>query len=769
MTPPGDGQTSRTSSGERTRVNLGQHQLSYALFSLIVAILGSWTALDLQRQVDTHTGRIRLYWLTATAVAMGMSIWTADYIAMLGYDVGMPITYDLSMTGASLLMAIAGTAFAFIAVHGKQPTRAKLALGGLCMGSSIALANYLGMGAIQIPAFIRISPPIVIVSFVVAVLICSGAITALTRTPDTMMRIATAVVLGGAMTAMHYAALAAVTFEPIPVQPESSGIDQASLAILVGSSTTMLLLLGLMSAVFDRRVGAIMVREARSVAANERHLRQILTRMPLGIVAVSSLGENETLFTNPQAEAILGGRSPLSLPFLDIEGMALPAKDNPFRRALGGEAIADRTLMRVARPDGRVGFLEVSATRLNDDDGSSEIVFMIHDATARMEAETALNQAQKLETIGHLTGGVAHDFNNLLTPIVGGLDMLRREKDLSARAQRVIEGALQASQRATTLVQRLLAFARRQTLQARTIDASALVDGLQDLIIRTLGPTVETVLETPEPAGVRVDPSQLELAILNLAVNGRDAMGEGGKITIAVHSVTIDGHVGLGVPNGDYVCISVSDTGTGMSEATMRRAIEPFFSTKGVGKGTGLGLSMAHGLAAQSNGELRIVSAVGMGTRVDLFFPRVELEHDQDAREEGEEAQTIAAMTVLVVDDEEVVRQATAEVLRDLGHEVVQASSGIQAVGMIRSNPDIRLVVTDHLMPGMTGAALAGEISTLAPSLPVLIITGYANPDELPKHLPFLAKPFRQKDLARMIGNLMTGTWRGRSQAAQSA
>lgn len=741
-------------------MNPGQHELSYALFALAVAILGSWTALDLQRQVEAHSGRRRLYWLIASAVAMGVSIWTADYVAMLGYDAGMPITYDLRMTGASLLMAIAGTAFSFIAVMARGANATKLALGGIAMGSSVALSNYLGMGAIRIPALVSFSIPIVLTSFAVAVVVCGAAMTTISKSPGARMRALAAVILGTAVAGMHYAALASVTFSPLPVQSATGSLDQGTLAVLVGSGTITILFLALMSAVFDRRLGEVELREARSVAANEQHLRQILTRMPLGIVAISTTPPHETLFSNPQADGILGGRSPLNLPFLDGEGHALAQKDNPFRKALVGEAWPDRSMMRLARPDGRNGYLEVSATRLRDGERASEIVFMINDSTARMEAELALNQAQKLETIGQLTGGVAHDFNNLLTPIVGGLDMLRREKDLSPRALRVIEGATQASQRAATLVQRLLSFARRQTLQPRVVDSRALLDGLRDLISRTLGPTIETEIDAPVSLGVKIDPSQLELAILNLAVNSRDAMPSGGRISIATRQVTIEGHEGLSLPNGEYVRLTVCDNGTGMSEETLRRAIEPFFSTKGLGKGTGLGLSMAHGLAAQSNGEMRITSALGAGTRIDMFLPLVEIEADQSVTmdDDGGDEPRVDPVTVLVVDDEDLVRQATSEVLRDMGHEVLQASSGLTALACLKSNPDIRLVVTDHLMPGMTGAALAGEISRIAPSLPVLIITGYANPDELPRNLPFLAKPFRQRDLARTVCTMLTGT-----------
>lgn len=737
----------------------GHHQLSYAIFSIVVAILGSWTALDLQRQVRAHVGRTRQYWLLGAALASGISIWGMHFLAMLGFDAGMPISYDIPLTAFSLAVAVGGTAFAFVSVMhddpAGQPPKGKLAIAGVAMGSSIALMHFIGMAAMRVPATVVYSLPIVAASFAIAIAASWAALTTATRSPGPSLRAAGAVVLGLAIASMHYTAMAAVSFDPNPGATSNGGIDQSALAVLVGSATTTLLVLGLMSAVFDRRINAIALREASVSAANERHLRQILSRMPLGIIAISSR-TRDILFTNPQADAILQGRNPLSLPFLGEDGTPLPMDGNPFTRALGGDTWPDRAMSRIAVGDGRTGFLEITATALHDDaGGDGEIVFMISDATARIDAETTIAQAQKLETIGQLTGGVAHDFNNLLTPIIGGLDMLRRDQSLSPKAGRIIESAMQASQRAATLVQRLLAFARRQTLQVRNVDVKSLLVGLEDLIGRSIGPIVDTSIEAPEGLGVRADPGQLELAILNLAVNARDAMPDGGRLSISATRMTLKPSDGFKLPVGDYVCISVVDNGVGMDDATRQRAVEPFFSTKGLGKGTGLGLSMVHGLAAQSQGEMRITSSPGVGTRVDLVLPWVEIPCEEVVTESSQAASSSMTTTVLLVDDEEIVRRATADVLIDMGHVVIEAASGIQALGLIRSNPDIGLVVSDHLMPGMTGAALAGELEIAAPDVPVLIISGYANPDELPKHLPFISKPFRRNDLIRQIDRLL--------------
>ena len=377
----------------------------------------------------------------------------------------------------------------------------------------------------------------------------------------------------------------------------------------------------------------------------------------------------------------------------------------------------------------------------------------------REEALAQLHEAQKLETIGQLTGGVAHDFNNLLTPVMGNLDMLRRR--ISAddlRSQRLIENALQATGRAATLVQRLLAFARRQDLQPRAVDVSSLIMGIEDLVTRSIGPTIEVVFDAPqELPAARVDPSQLELALLNLAINARDAMPRGGRLTIAVGLDEARAVRGERLEEGDYIRISVIDTGVGMDASTLKRAVEPFFSTKGVGKGTGLGLSMVHGLAAQSGGALVLSSTPGIGTRAELWLP---IADEEAAASEQMQVETVLAArpaTVLLVDDEELVRIGTAEMLMDLGYSVIQAGSGVEALALLRGREaDIDLLVTDYLMPGLSGADVAQEARRLRPELPALLMTGYTNLVQGPgAELPRLAKPFRQVELASRLAELL--------------
>ena len=381
-------------------------------------------------------------------------------------------------------------------------------------------------------------------------------------------------------------------------------------------------------------------------------------------------------------------------------------------------------------------------------------------AVAESEAaQDALRQSQKMEAIGHLTGGVAHDFNNLLVPILGNLDLLRHGKAVGDRERRLIEGALQSAERAKTLVQRLLAFARRQPLQVTAVDVAQLIDNMADLIARTTGPRIAVGVEVaPGLPPALADANQIEMAILNLSVNARDAMPDGGQLTLRAVAAAVGAPSPLGLVEGRYIRLSVIDTGVGMDSQTAQRAVEPFFSTKGIGKGTGLGLSMVHGLALQLGGTLEIDSTPGQGTEISLWLPQspspaTEPGIEGDAGEAGED-DTVAAGrkgVVLVVDDEDLVRMTTAEMLQDLGYRTLEAPDARTAETILRGGEHVDLVVTDHLMPGMTGAQLASTIHRTWPAIPVLLISGYAEPEGVPADLPRLTKPFKREALSAAL------------------
>ncbi|WP_084584015.1 PAS domain-containing protein [Sphingomonas azotifigens] len=374
----------------------------------------------------------------------------------------------------------------------------------------------------------------------------------------------------------------------------------------------------------------------------------------------------------------------------------------------------------------------------------------VEERTAALrEAEAALRQSQKMEAMGQLTGGVAHDFNNLLTPIIGSLDLILRKRGDDPALHRLLDGALRSAERASTLVQRLLAFARRQPLQPAPVDLAALVDGMVPLLASTLGPKIALSVTKPEvlpPA--RADANQLEMALLNLAVNARDAMPEGGALEVRLGVGSAD-EAPQPLDPGFYVRLAVRDTGTGMDAATLARAIEPFFSTKGVGRGTGLGLSMVHGLASQLGGTLGLSSRPGEGTVVELWLPvSAEVPATIEAPRHDPH---IGNGLVLLVDDEDIVRGTAAEMLRALGYQVQLADSAEAALRMLDAGLAPDLLVTDHLMPGMTGTDLARAVRGRLGDVPTLIVSGYAEVEGLSRDFAYLPKPFRQADLARAL------------------
>ena len=376
------------------------------------------------------------------------------------------------------------------------------------------------------------------------------------------------------------------------------------------------------------------------------------------------------------------------------------------------------------------------------------------DITAQREARRALDearetlfQAQKMEAIGQLTGGVAHDFNNLLMVIRGSLELLRKRLSQDPRALHLLENAQQGASRGIALTQRMLAFAHRQELKLSAVDIPALVSGMSDLILRSLESSVELELRfPPKLPAVRADANQLELALLNLVVNARDAMPNGGNIIISAKEAKL----GSGPDAPQYVCLAVIDSGEGMDAQTLARATEPFFTTKGVGKGTGLGLPMVHGVAHQSGGRLVLKSEKGRGTTAELWLPCSPASMAEPAAPMvPAAAASVRPLTVLLVDDDMLVLHSAAAMLEDLGHRVLSANSGEQALTLLGQHPDVEVMITDHAMPRMTGAELAAAAQRSYPRLPIVLATGYAElSGTVVASLARLAKPFTQKELS---------------------
>ncbi len=383
--------------------------------------------------------------------------------------------------------------------------------------------------------------------------------------------------------------------------------------------------------------------------------------------------------------------------------------------------------------------------------------------------EEALRQAQKMEAVGQLTGGVAHDFNNILQVIVGNLELIRRLVPSDAgRVQRSVEQALNGARQASSLTQRLLAFSRRQPLDPKPIEINSLVNGMSELLNRTLGETIS--VETVRGAGlwkVEVDPNALESAVLNLAVNARDAMPQGGRLTIETMNAYVDEAYAAAhaeVVPGQYVLISVSDTGVGMDSDTIRRAFEPFFTTKPVGQGTGLGLSQVYGFVKQSGGHVKIYSEVGQGTTVKIYLPRLQGHvEEQEAHPLVLTPEGNTREIILVVEDDANVRAYSVEALRYLGYCVIEATDGPSAMRLLKTDTPVDLLFTDVVLPGgMTGAQVAAQGRELRPELKVLFTTGYArnaifHHGRLDKGVQLITKPFTFADLAAKVRDVLDG------------
>lgn len=451
-------------------------------------------------------------------------------------------------------------------------------------------------------------------------------------------------------------------------------------------------------------------------------------------------------------------------------------------RALALEAGADSYLIEPIEPDELVAVIrallrmrvaEQSLRQLNETlearvvERTSELAesqrLLMSERAGRQEAESVLWHVQKLEAVGRLTGGIAHDFNNLLTVIYGNLELLQSavtgEQQRSQSGQlRLISSALRAAEHGAQMTQQLLAFARRGVLQAKIVDLNTVIAGMADFLRRTLGDEITLeISEKPRLWLCRVDPVQFEAAILNLAINARDSMPEGGTLKIELGNVDTRRAGGkTEVTPGCYACVRIVDSGVGMTQDVLERAFEPFFTTKNIGEGSGLGLSQVYGFVNQSGGDVKIVSRPGAGTSVELYLPRCDREATDEAQEAiRETSHHGGSETILVVEDEELVRDVAVEMIRELGYKVLTASNGTEALALLEGGAPVDLLFSDVLMPGgISGMALATRARQIRHGLKVLLASGYPTRDG--SHLgtadfPMVQKPYQRDKLSMML------------------
>jgi PAS domain S-box-containing protein len=739
----------------------GTHDSTLVIMSLVIAVFGSYTALDLAGRIRASTGWMRRAWLGTAATAMGGGIWAMHFVAMLAFSMpGMEVAYDLKLTLLSLLIAIGATGISFAVMSRSQASRRRLAAAGLFMGVGVVAMHYLGMAAMRMTGAIAYDRLWIAASVLIAIGAATAALWLASRNTGFLEKAGAALVMGVAIAGMHAAGMQAATFTGHAGRGgDTASVGQTALAVGVFAATFLTLFFSLVAAMFDRRFALLAERESDALRRSEERFRSLYRGTPLPLHSLDREGRVEQvsntwieLLGYPRSEVI--GRPLIN--FLTEES-ARQFRNHDWPALIAKDVLEPRDYKVVTKAG---AFLDVvSAARVERDEEGAfvHVVGGLTDVTERKLAEEALRQAQKIEAIGQLTGGVAHDFNNLLAVVVGNLDLLRRKLPDDPKMMRLVESALEGAQRGASLTQRLLAFARRQDLRPEAVDVPQLVRGMTDMLQRSLGPMVRVETRFPlDLPPVHADAHQLELALLNLAVNARDAMPEGGKLEVSASADYLAERNVAGLATGPYVRLSLTDHGEGMDAATLARATEPFFTTKGLGRGTGLGLSMVHGLAEQSGGKLLIRSHPGLGTTVDLYLPATVRASGEQRRQLANPVEHAAeALDVLVVDDDPLVLANTAAMLEDLGHAVRIAVSGEDALDQLARDGDVDLVVTDQLMPRMTGSQLAARIRLGVPDMPILIVSGFTEFQASEAgRFPMLPKPFDRQGLARAIAEL---------------
>ena len=641
------------------------YNYALVLLSYLVAALGGYAFLQFATRIaELRDLGLRYGWLIVGAIAMGGGIWAMHFIGMLAHVLPIAVSYDPWITAVSVVPAILAAGVALHVVARPVVSTGRLLVGGTLMGAGIGAMHYTGMSALELNALVRYDPALFGASLVVAVGLAILALQAwhwLSKTQPTrfsrVQEVVGALILGLAVTAMHYTAMASTYCFASAARGQSSpAINHSVFAAVIALIASLVLLMAIVAVIFDRRVA---------------------------------------LETSMRHEVM-----------------------DSHRR-------------------------------------TSEQLF----------------QSQKMEAVGQLTGGVAHDFNNILTIVLANADALledeRMPPEVTRRAQRIWD----AGQKAAELTRQLLAFSRKQILKPEKADLNDLVSTTGRLLLRTLGEHV--VVQTVAASNLwttNVDRTQVETSLINLCINARDAMPTGGRLIIETKNVTLDRSYVARQPDeglvpGDYVMLSVTDTGSGISPENLGRVFEPFFTTKEVGKGTGLGLSMVYGFIRQSNGHIAVSSEVGHGTTVRMYFPRSEPE-PAAAAPSRRKALPGGSECILVVEDEESVRTVIGEQLQSLGYQVVQAGNADQALEQL-STGHFDLLLTDVVMPGrLSGKGLSDEVARLWPDTRIVFMSGYPE-NELPHAGPLdgplkggvmlMAKPHLKADLARIVRNALAG------------
>jgi len=755
------------------------HDSGLVGLSVLIAIMASYAALDLAGRVTVARGCAQAIWLAGGALAMGLGIWSMHYVAMLAFQLPVPVLYHVPTVLASLLAAVLASAVALWVVSRPSMTLVQAVAGSVVMGSGIAAMHYTGMAAMRLQATARYEAPLVALSILIAIVVSFVALWQSFHLRGSGARgypwrkLGSAVLMGAAIPSMHYTAMAAARFTA-SAQALRAGhaIDIPSLGIVaVVGSTVLVLAVAIVTVLVDRRLSAqaaALETSEQALHVQQRFLLQIVNANP-HMIFVKNWDGRFTLANQATAE-IHGTTTEQLVGKSDADFNPNPEEVDRFLRddrevmtSLQPRFIAEEPVTNPATGETR-WFQTVKVPLVGPDGSVPQVLGVATDITHRKQLEDQLRQSQKMEAVGRLAGGVAHDFNNLLTAILGHADLLLEAGHDGSHAD--LAEIKRAAQRAAGLTRQLLAFSRKQILQPRVLDLNTVVAGVGTLLRRLIGEDIELRIVPAQGLGsVEADPGQLEQVILNLAVNARDAMPRGGKLTIETANVDLDAvyareHVG--VEPGSYVMLAVSDTGVGMDEDVKAHLFEPFFTTKGQAQGTGLGLATVYGVVKQSGGFIWVYSEPGRGTAFKIYFPRKAAPPQELEPVPTRESSLAGSGTILLVEDEEAVRRLASRVLEARGYTVLSAANGLQALDIVQRHPGaIDLVITDVVMPHMSGRELAEMVRPRRPAAKVLYVSGYTD-EAIVRHgvldagVLFLQKPFTPDSLARKVKEVLS-------------
>lgn len=734
---------------------VGTHDVSLMTLSLIVAWFASYTALDVANRINNYKNYLRYIWLLLAGFCMGSGIWGMHFVAMSAYSSPYVITYDVELTVLSYVIAVLGTTLGFFIVTWNNRYR-YIVLSGILMGISIATMHYIGVAAMQLPATVNYVWVYVGISVFIAIASATISMWLAFNSNTVQQKLTASLAMGFAISAMHYTAMEACTFQAdVHVPKADAGLYQTNLALAVSVVVGILLLFSLIMSIFDRRFAFLAEKEAQVLVQSEKKYRDLYRETPLPIQLVDKAGVIVDV-SNSWLQMLGYTRSEvLGQPFTkfleDESIIAYETRLNTFLPSHLNE-------YRLIHKQGKKLDVLLSSTLRRDEHGAViGVQEGLVDITLRKIAENSLRQKQKSEVLGELVGGISHDFNNLLMVISGSADLIKSKPETLNNRVDLIQETVKRGQ---YLTRRLLSFARKDSVaEPAFVDLKIFLSEFQPMLERSLGSNIKVHVDVQDDIHlIQVDINELQLTIVNLCLNSRDAIKNRGYISVRASNENLPNPT---VPSlsGKFVKISVTDTGEGMTPEQLSRVFEPFYTTKDGDLGSGLGLSQVYGFAAvRYKGTVLVHSERGVGTTVDMYIPSVVVNYNSEAaltsvlREyDGQHR------PVLVVEDDPQIQELIKALFESLNFNVLTAFDADEALKILETN-QVFAVFTDVIMPGsMNGIQLANTIRERYKSIFIALITGYNDPsdDLIATTFPILKKPFTIRTLQQFISSTL--------------